>query len=72
MEIWVARHLGYHNKPIVVCDPFGFYDTLHAFLHSLKNEKFINDAHDELVTWVSDIPSAISAFKLSIKPANLI
>jgi uncharacterized protein (TIGR00730 family) len=72
MEIWVARHLGYHNKPIVVCDPFGFYDTLHTFLHSLKNEKFINDAHDELVTWVSDIPSAISAFKLSIKPANLI
>jgi len=72
MEIWVARHLGYHHKPIVVCDPFDFYKDLHTFLHSLKKEKFIGDAHDDLVTWVSEIPAAIQAFKLSIKPPNLI
>ena len=72
MEIWVARHLGYHQKPIVVCDPFGFYKDLHTFLHSLKSEKFISDAHDDLVTWVSDIPAAMQAFKLSMKPPNLI
>lgn len=72
MEIWVARHLGYHQKPIVVCDPFGFYKDLHSFLHSLKSENFIGDAHEELVTWVSDIPAAMHAFKVSMKPPNLI
>jgi hypothetical protein len=56
----------------VVCDPFDFYKDLHTFLHSLKSEKFISDAHDDLVTWVSDIPAAMQAFKLSIKPPNLI
>jgi uncharacterized protein (TIGR00730 family) len=72
MEIWVATHLGYHHKPIVVGDPFDFYKDLHTFLHSLKSEKFISDAHDDLVSWVSDIPAAMQAFKLSIKPPNLI
>jgi len=72
MEIWVARHLGYHQKPIVVCDPFDLYKDLHTFLHTLKSEKFINDAHDDLVTWTREIPAALKAFKLSIKPPNLI
>jgi hypothetical protein len=41
-------------------------------LHSLKTEKFIGDAHEDLVTWVSDIPAAMKAFQLSIKPPTLI
>lgn len=72
MEIWVARHLGYHQKPIAVCDPFDFYKDLHTFLDSLKSERFIGLAHDELVSWVSDIPAAISAFRATMKPPSLI
>jgi hypothetical protein len=72
MEIWVARHLGYHQKPIVVCDPFDFYKDLRAFLHSLKKENFIGDAHEELITWVSDIPAAVQAFSGLMKPLTQI
>jgi predicted Rossmann-fold nucleotide-binding protein len=72
MEIWVARHLGYHQKPIVVCDPFDFYRDLRAFLTTLKNERFTSGAHDELLTWSAEIPAAISAFRGSMKPPSLI
>ena len=72
MEIWVARHLGYHQKPIVVCDPFDFYRDLRAFLATLKSERFTSSAHDELLTWSSEIPSAIKAFRASMKPPTLI
>ena len=72
MEIWVARHLGYHQKPIVVCDPFDFYRDLRTFLNSLKAERFTSSAHDELLTWSTQIPGAIAAFRGSTKPPNLI
>jgi len=72
MEIWVARHLGYHHKPIVVLDPFGFYDTLHAFLDSLKAEKFIGQPHLDVVHWVGNNDEAIKIFKQTMKPPNLI
>jgi uncharacterized protein (TIGR00730 family) len=72
MEIWVARHLGYHQKPIVVCDPFDFYRDLRAFLATLQNERFTTSAHDELLTWSAEIPAALSAFRGSTKPPSLI
>lgn len=72
MEIWVARHLGYHQKPIVICDPFDFYKDLRTFLATLKSERFTSEAHDGLLAWVSEIPEAVSAFRNSIKPSNLI
>ena len=72
MEIWVARHLGYHQKPIVVCDPFYFYRDLRTFLNSLKAERFTSSAHDELLNWSAEIPSAIKAFRNSMRPPTLI
>jgi predicted Rossmann-fold nucleotide-binding protein len=72
MEIWVARHLGYHQKPIVVCDPFDFYRDLRAFLVTLKRERFTSSAHDEHLSWSAEIPSAIKAFRNSMRPPTLI
>jgi uncharacterized protein (TIGR00730 family) len=60
-EIWVGRHLGFHSKPIVVCDPFGVYEPLRSALDYLTQLAMISDAQNSLVTWCTDIPSAIRA-----------
>jgi uncharacterized protein (TIGR00730 family) len=62
-EIWVGRKLGYHAKPIVVCDPFGTYEMLQTSLDYLSQEEFIGATSNELVAWCRDIPSAIRACK---------
>jgi uncharacterized protein (TIGR00730 family) len=64
-EIWVGRKLGYHAKPVVVCDPFGTFAQLKSSLDFLSNEEFIGATSNELVAWCPDIPSAIRACTLS-------
>jgi hypothetical protein len=53
--------LGYHAKPVVVCDPYGTFEMLKSSLDYLSQEEFIGAASDELVAWCRDIPSAIRA-----------
>ena len=60
-EIWVGRKLGYHNKPVVVCDPFGTYELLKTSLDYLTNEELIGTTSNELIDWCRDIPSTIHA-----------
>ena len=60
-EIWVGRKLGYHSKPVVVCDPYGSFTLLQSALDYLSEEEFIGAPSNELVAWCRDIPSAIRA-----------
>lgn len=62
-EIWVGRYLGFHNKPIAVCDPTGAYSLLRQSLHHLTELEFMKPGQEELVKWCTDIPSAIDACK---------
>jgi len=63
-EIWVGRKLGYHSKPVVVCDPYGTFEQLQTVLDFLSAEEFIGATSNELVAWCRDIPSAIRACTL--------
>lgn len=60
-EIWVARTLDFHAKPLVVLDPDGFYAPLHEFLTALRLREFVRDAALDVVTWCSDVDSAFAA-----------
>ncbi|CAB4939513.1 unannotated protein [freshwater metagenome] len=60
-EIWVGRYLKFHNKPVIVLDPFNFYAPLHAFLEHLTQEKFIRTGQRDLIIWTDSIESALSA-----------
>jgi uncharacterized protein (TIGR00730 family) len=60
-EIWVGHKLGYHTKPVVVCDPFGTYEMLKTSLDYLTQEELIGAKSNDSVTWCRDIPSAIRA-----------
>lgn len=63
-EIWVGRKLGYHSKPVVVCDPYGTFEQLQTVLDFLSAEEFIGATSNELVAWCRDISSAIRACTL--------
>lgn len=48
LEVWVARSLGLHSKPVVVLDPDGVYDGLraqveHLLLLGLVREQAVHD-----------------------------
>ena len=63
-EIWVGRYLKFHGKPIAVCDPTGVYAPLQTALDHLASQNFMKSGQKELVTWCSDIPTAIEAIKI--------
>ncbi len=39
-EVLTLKHLGYHNKPIIILNINGFYDNLLKFYETIYNEKF--------------------------------
>ena len=63
-EIWVGRYLKFHGKPIAVCDPTGVYAPLKTALDHLASQNFMKSGQKELVTWCSDIPTAIEAIRI--------
>jgi uncharacterized protein (TIGR00730 family) len=60
-EIWVGRYLGFHSKPIAVCDPTHAYAPLRESLHHLTQLQFMKPGQEHLVEWCTDISSAIAA-----------
>ena len=60
-EIWVGRYLKFHNKPVVILDPFGIYDPLHELVQHLEAEKFIKPGMRELITWTTTVNDALAA-----------
>ena len=62
-EIWVGSYLKFHNKPIAICDPVGFYDPLRTALDHLAEHNFMKTGQAELVSWCKDIPSTLDAIR---------
>jgi uncharacterized protein (TIGR00730 family) len=47
-ELWEAvswAQLGYHDKPVGLLNPYGFYDGLVAFYHRMGDSGFIRPEH---------------------------
>jgi uncharacterized protein (TIGR00730 family) len=60
IEVWVARSLGMHAKPIVVLDPDGTYAGLHALVDDLVDASFVRPEARDAVEWATTIPEAFS------------
>lgn len=67
IEIWVGRYLGFHNKPIVILDPFGIYQKLHELVIELENEKFVKPGMRDLVLWSTSIEEALVFISEGVK-----
>ena len=58
-EIWVGRFLNFHQKPVVILDPFGLYDPLKTLIDHLEVEGFVKPGQRELLHWCTTIDQAL-------------
>ncbi|MGI8331427.1 TIGR00730 family Rossman fold protein [Actinomadura scrupuli] len=62
-EIWTARSLGLVDKPLVVLDPYGFYDRLRAFVDHLVDKGFASAAMRDAIGWTTSVTEAFDVLQ---------
>ena len=60
-EAWTSRYLQMHDKPVVLCDPDGFYDGLLAWVEGLRGTGFVGDASLAALTRTTSVDAALDA-----------
>ena len=61
LEVWVARTLGMHAKPVVVLDPDGVYAPLRAQVDRLVDGGFVRPASRDSLRWATGVAEALDA-----------
>jgi len=59
-EIWVGRFLKFHDKPVIILDPYGTYQPLHALVEHLENENFVKPGMRDLLHWATSVEEAVA------------
>lgn len=59
LEIWVARVLRMHDRPVVVLDPDGLYDPLREQIRVLVERGFLRPTSAELLLWAGTVQGAL-------------
>ncbi len=59
VEVWTARSLNMHHKPVVVLDPWGDFQHLHALLDHWVAKGFVKPAAVAHVHWATDVDGAL-------------
>jgi uncharacterized protein (TIGR00730 family) len=70
LEIWVARTLRMHDKPVVVCDPDGAYRHLRAQVEQLIDDGFARPEVQQALTWVRTAAEALDAVESEARSAE--
>lgn len=65
LEVWTARSLGLHDKPVVVLDPDGVFDPLFAWLDQLLAAGFVRESAYLAVTRTRSVEEAFAALERS-------
>jgi uncharacterized protein (TIGR00730 family) len=63
LEIWVARSLRMHDKPVVVLDPWGDLQPLAELVAGLVNAGFVSESAASQLVWTSSVDDAIAAIE---------
>ena len=61
LEVWVARTLGLHDKPVVVLDPDDVFAALRAQVDALVEGGFVRPQARDAVVWADRIDPALDA-----------
>ncbi|GAA1546544.1 TIGR00730 family Rossman fold protein [Actinomadura kijaniata] len=57
-EIWTARVLGMHDKPLVILDPTGVYEPLRELMNGLADQGFARPKIFDAIGWTADVSEA--------------
>ena len=58
-EIWVGRFLKFHNKPVIVLDPYDLYEPLAKLIEHLEEHGFVKPGQRELLHWAHSVEEAL-------------
>jgi hypothetical protein len=58
LEIWVARGLRMHDRPVVVLDPGGLFAPLREQIRLLVAQRFMHQATADLLSWTESVGQA--------------
>lgn len=61
IEVWTARSLGMHTKPIIILDPWDDYRGLKSLIQELTDKFFIRQAATLVPNWVTTVAEALAA-----------
>ena len=59
-EIWVGRYLDFHDKPVVILDPYQLYEPLNSLVAHLETHNFVKPGMRELVHWSTNVADAVA------------
>jgi uncharacterized protein (TIGR00730 family) len=60
-EVWVARFLGLHDKPVVALDVDGLYAPLRAQVDLMVERGFVRPEAADALVWTSSVGEALDA-----------
>ncbi len=63
IEVWTARSLGMHNKPIIILDPFNDYLALKNLISDLTDKFFIRQAATLVPSWTTSVDETLDAIE---------
>ena len=63
IEIWVGRFLNFHQKPVVVLDPFDDFALLRQQMDHLATRGFMKPGQAEIVQWCASVPEVIQTLR---------
>ncbi len=66
LEVWVARTLRLHSKPVVVLDPDGVFEPLRRQVDALVQEGFVRAVARDALTWTLTVDDALAAIAATI------
>ncbi|GAA4326062.1 TIGR00730 family Rossman fold protein [Actinomadura luteofluorescens] len=64
-EVWTARVLTMHDKPIVILDPTGVYEPLRELMKGLTEQGFARPKIWDAVGWTDSVPEAFDLLERS-------
>ncbi len=70
-EVLTLKHLGYHNKPVVILNINGFYDNLLEFYETIYKEKFAKEYYREYYFVTDNTEKAFEYIKKYTPPENI-
>ena len=69
-EVWVARSLGLHSKPVVALDPDGLYAPLRAQIALMVERGFVREPAVRALTWTTSVDEALDVIEAELRTAT--
>ncbi|TMR09753.1 TIGR00730 family Rossman fold protein [Nonomuraea turkmeniaca] len=69
-EIWTARTLGIHDRPLVVLDPWGLYEPLRQLIGNMYDEGFTRAAVFDAISWTTMVEEALARLEARPRPVR--